>query len=319
VRSVVARRPRPVLCVTEHEHRSRAVADGVRAGRFTVAGETRLLGTDPDWLGARLPADEEWRIEWVKFAWGLDLAHAAAETGDPGYASAWEGLTASWISQVTADADPAEVTARRILNWIYAWQRLAPGEDHAALLLFSLAEQVAHVRANLAPERNHRTLELYALLVAAIALPELDSDGLLDFAVTELDRNLRTDFRPDGVHREASTHYHAIALRSFVGARENAHRYGVELPTGFDERLARACAFAAHCTRPDGTIPALSDADRGDYGRLLLQAADRLGDDELRFVGSRGREGRPPARRHASFPDGGYFVQRSGWSPGARS
>ena len=77
MRSAVARRPRPVLCVTEHEHRSRAVADGVRAGRFTVAGETRVLGPDPDWLGARLPADEEWRIEWVKFAWGLDLAHAA--------------------------------------------------------------------------------------------------------------------------------------------------------------------------------------------------------------------------------------------------
>jgi hypothetical protein len=306
------------MCVTEYEHRSRAVADGVLAGRFTVAGETRVLGANPDWLGERLPADGEWRIEWVKFAWGLDLAHAAAATGDPAYELAWERLTASWIRQVPPDSDAAEVTARRILNWIYAWQRLSPCEGHAALLLDSLADQVAHVRADLAPERNHRTLELYALLVAALALPELDRDGLLELAVAELDRNLRTDFRPDGVHREASTHYHAIALRSFVGARENARRYGIELPAGFDERLARACAFAAHCTRPDGTIPALSDADRGDYGRLLVQAADLLGDEELRFVGSRGREGRAPARRHASFPDGGYFVQRSGWSPGAR-
>ena len=316
--STVARRPRPVLCVTEHEHRSRAVADAVRAGRFTLAGETRALGTDPDWLGGRLPADEEWRIEWVKFGWGLDLAHAAAETGDPAYQEAWEQLTASWISQVPADADPAEVTARRILNWIYAWQRLAPDEQHAARLLGSLAAQLAHVRANLAAERNHRTLELYALLIAAIALPDLDRDGLLEFAVAELDRNLATDFRPDGVHREASTHYHAIALRSFVGARENARRYGIELPDGFDERLARACTFAAHCTRPDGTIPALSDADTGDYGRLLVGAADLLADEELRFVGSRGRAGRPPAVRNASFPDGGYFVQRSDWSRDAQ-
>ena len=316
--SAVARRPRPVLCVTEHEHRSRAIADGVRAGRFTVAGETRVLGADPDWLGARLPADEEWRIEWVKFAWGLDLAHAAAETGDPGYRQAWELLTASWIWQVPADSDAAEVTARRILNWIYAWQRLAPDQEHAELLLGSLAEQVAHVRGNLAPERNHRTLELYALFVAALALPELDADGLLDLAVTELDRNLATDFRPDGVHREASTHYHAIALRSLVGARANARRYGVELPAGFDDRLARACAFAAHCTRPDGAIPALSDADRGDYGPLLVQAAELLGDEELRFAGSRGGAGRAPALRHASFPDGGYFVQRSAWRPDAQ-
>ena len=187
------------------------------------------------------------------------------------------------------------------------------------MLLDSLAEQVAHVRANLAPERNHRTLELYALFVAALALPELDRDGLLELAVAELDRNLATDFRPDGVHREASTHYHAIALRSFVGARENARRYGIELPAGFDERLARACTFAAHCTRPDGTIPALSDADTGDYGRLLVQAggpARRRG-AALRRLARPRRAGRPRVR-HASFPDGGYFVQRSGWSPGAR-
>ncbi len=316
--SVIVRRPRPVLCVTEHEHRSRAVADAVCAGRFTVAGETRALGTDPDWLGASLPADEEWRIEWVKFAWGLDLAHAAAETGDPRFTRAWEALSASWIRQVPADHDPAEVTARRILNWIYTWQRLVPGEHHANRLFASLVEQVEHVRATLTPERNHRTLELYALLIAALALPELDRDGLLELAVTELDRNLTTDFRPDGVHREASTHYHAIALRSLVGARENARRYGIEMPPGFDGRLARACAFLAHCTRPDGTIPALSDADSGDYGRLLIHAADLLADDELRFVGSRGRAGRTPARRHASFLEGGYFVQRSEWGPEAR-
>ena len=72
----VAVRPRPVACLTEHEHRSRTVADGVLAGRFTVAGETHALGPDPDWLGADLPEDEEWRIEWVKFYYGLDLGQA---------------------------------------------------------------------------------------------------------------------------------------------------------------------------------------------------------------------------------------------------
>jgi hypothetical protein len=318
VTTAVRLRPRLVLCLTEHEHRSRAVADDVVAGRFTVAGETRTLGRDPDWLAADLPADEEWRIEWVKFAWGLDLAHSAAETGDPAYQRAWERLTASWIRRVPPDADAAEVTARRILNWIYAWQRLAPAAHHEARLLASLGEQVEHVRANLAPERNHRTLELYALFVAALALPALDVDGLLDFAVAALEDNLATDFRQDGVHREASTHYHAIALRSFVGTRANARRHGIDLSAAFDERLARACAFLAHCARPDGTIPALSDADTGDYGHLLACAATLLGDEALEFAGSRGARGRPPATRHVSFPDGGYEVQRSGWGPDAR-
>ena len=285
--SAIARRPRPVLCMTEHEHRSCAIADDVARGRFTVAGETRALGTDPDWHSPDLPEDKEWRIEWVKFAWGLDLAHT-------GHQDAWEALTASWIHRCAPDEDAAEVTARRILNWIYAWQRFDPRDDHAERLFASLAQQVEHVRANLAPSRNHRTLELYALLIAGLAFPELDT---LDFALAELDHNLATDFHPDGVHREASTHYHAIALRSFVGARANLHRYGLALPAGFDDRVARAQAFLAHCTRPDGTIPALSDADTGDYSAL---------------------HGERPTERNVSFPDGGYHVQRSGWDREAR-
>ena len=104
------------------------------------------------------------------------------------------------------------------------------------------------------------------------------------------------------MHRERSTHYHMIALRSFVGARENCRRYGVALPRGFDERLSRACDFALHMQRPDGTIPALSDSDTGDYAELLELAARLLARDELR---------RRPAGP-ASFEDGGYFVQRAG-------
>ena len=307
--------PRPVLCVTEHEHRDHEVAEAVAAGRFTFAGETRTLGTEPDWLGADLPADEEWRIDWVKFAYGLDLAAACESTGEPRFATAWERLVSSWIDQVPADHDRSEVTARRILNWIYAWQRF--GDCPRGLgraLERSIAAQLDHVRANLAPERNHRTLELYALLVAALALPRLDPGGsLLDLAVAELDRNLATDFRADGVHREASTHYHAIALRSFAGARENARRYGIRFPPGFDARLSRACDFALHCRRPDGQIPMLSDSDGGDYAELLALAGEALDRDDLRWAGSRGRRGRPPAATGADFPAGGYFVQRSGW------
>jgi uncharacterized heparinase superfamily protein len=297
--------PCPVLDVTAHEHRDRDRAEAVAAGRFTLAGETRHLGTEPDWLHADLPADEEWRIDWVKFAYGLDLAHAHRTTGQPRFRDTWERLTSSWMRTVPAEHDAPEVTARRILNWIYAWQQfgeLSPG--HATRLLSSIGDQAAHVRANLAPGRNHRTLELYALLLVALALPSLD-DGLLDFAVEELERNLRQDFRPDGVHREASTHYHMIALRSFVGARENARRYGVPLSAEFDERLSRACDFALHCRRPDGTIPALSDADTGDYSQLLALAGEVLDRDDLRSgVGT---------TRAADFRDGGYFVQRGGW------
>ena len=281
---------RPVFSVIEHLHRDRAVAEDAVAGRFTCAGETVELGPEPDWRSADLPADEEWRIDWVKFYYGLDLAHAYRATGDERYRTAWERLVASFLEQVPAADDPSEVTARRIVNWIYAWQgfgALSNGLEPA--LAERIAAEARHVRETLTPERNHRTLELYALAIAGLAFEDVE---LRELAVEELDRNLAEDFLPDGVHRECSTHYHMIALRSFAGLRENARRHGVALPEGFDERLRQAAEFARHCCRPDGTIPALSDADTGDYTQLL----------ELLGV--------EPAETDASFPHGGYFTQR---------
>src|SRR6185503_11072098 len=113
-------------------------------------------------------------------------------------------------------------------------------------IVTSLSAQVSWLHQHLTAERNHRTLELYALFIAALAMPELDQDGLLEFAIAELHRNLLTDVRSDGVHREQSTHYHMTALRSFLGARENALRFGVEFPASYDERLEKACEFLLH-------------------------------------------------------------------------
>jgi hypothetical protein len=312
---------RPVYCVIEHEHRSREVADSVRAGRFEYFGQQVELGTAPDWIGAELPADEEWRIAWTKFYDGLDLAHAFAETGDIGFLSTWERLVASWIRQVPVGWDSSDVAARRVQNWIYAWQRfaaarafpgLAPGLD--AAIARTVTEQAAFIRSNLTPARNHRTFELYTLFLVALALPGSDPDGTrLREAMRDLNENLVSDFLSDGVHCECSTHYHLLALRSFLGARENARRFGLSFPDGFDEHLERACTFALHCHRPDGEIPALSDSDTGSYGELLGLAGELLGRSDLEYAATKGAHGRAPDRRYASFPAGGYFFQRSGW------
>ena len=320
-------RPRPVFCVIDGAYRNRAVADEVSRGLFTHAGTTLELGLEPDWLGAQLPADEEWRIEWVKFYYGLDLGHAYAETGAERFRQAFERLVRSWIDHVDPAHDPSEVTARRISNWVYAWCRFdsVPGfggftEELEDELAASLEAQAAHVRANLTPARNHRTLELYSLLILALALPELDPDDvLLELALAGLVENLLTDLRPDGVHCEASTHYHMVVLRSALGTLENARRFGLPLPTALAHRVERACEFALHAHRPDGGIAVLSDGDAGSYRDLLTLASSLLGRPDFLYAATAGGRGTPPRTRCASFPDGGYHVQRSGWGEGERS
>ena len=71
--------PLPVICMVEHLHRDRAMADAVREGRFTHLNLTLELGHDPDWRSPAPLEDVEWRIEWSKFYYGLDLAHAGTD------------------------------------------------------------------------------------------------------------------------------------------------------------------------------------------------------------------------------------------------
>lgn len=318
--------PRTVYCVIEHLYRDRRLADEACRGRFTELGLTLDLGSRPDWAGAGFPADVEWRIAFGKFYFGLHLASAFAQTGKPRYQRTWEELASSWIEQVPLGTESTDTVARRMLNWVYAWSEFAqasafaglePGRDRT--LLDSLAAQAGWLREHLTAARNHRTLELYALFICAVALPRVDPRGeLLEFALAELDENLSADFRSDGVHVEASTHYHLIVLRSFVGLRVNALRFGLELPPRFDERLQRALDFAMHCHRPDGQISALSDSDAGSYAELLRLAACELNRPDYLYAATRGARGTPPGARNVSFPVGGYHVQRSGWGERGR-
>ncbi len=314
-------RPRPVFCVVAEQHEDLERAIAVANGSFTHLGVTLHTGRDPDWHGADLPADEEWRIDWWKFGYGLDLAYACRSTGDELFKTTWSNLVDSFMRRVPVGCDSTEVAARRIQNWIYAWSMFEDVRgDLERRLLERIEAESAYLRDNLTPARNHRTLELYGLFLVAVAFPSLDRDGaLLTFATDALHRNLLVDFRPDGVHCEASTHYHLMALRSLLGARENARRFGVPLPVGFDDLLGRLCEFAMHCHRPDGCIAALSDSDSAGFQELLGLAAELLDRDDFRWVASAGVRGTPPSERFHGYPAGGYYFQRSGWGDGARA
>lgn len=322
--------PRAVFCVVEDRWRSVARARDVLSGRFVCAGRPVDLPLPPPWTGPGLPDDEEWAIEWRKFYYLLDLAHAAAapRAGDAkAFLETFELLVESFLRDGEPASDPTDVMGRRVQNWIYAWRRLVDcvGGDPLSpglrrRLRAGIAAHLRWIREGLAPERNHRTLELYSLLLGALAFPDLDpGESLLRFACGALRENALTDLLPDGVHRECSTHYHMTVLRNLLGARENARRFGIELGSDFDERLARACEFALHCHQPSGEIPAFSDADRASHLDLLVLAGRLFGREDFLFAGTRGRRGRPPRTTAPSFPHGGYHVQRSHFaSPGDR-
>ena len=318
-------RPRDVYCAVEHLHRSEALAREVSAGRFTHCGVTLEVPT-PEWTNVAVHPDREWWIDWSKFGYGLDLAYAFSRTGEATFADTWQRLVASWIDQVPIGFGPTDAMGRRLQHWIYAWNIFSRtpsfqgfGAEFELKTIANIEAQAGYLRAHLTAERNHRTLELYALLIVALALPGTDPGGGVTREVWQaLHDNLLADFRPDGVHREHSTHYHMVALRSFLAARENARRFAIEVEPIYDERLSRAVEFALFCQRPDGTIPALSDADVADYRESLALAADLLGRPDVRYAATNGAHGLAPERQAADFPDAGYYIVRSSWAGDSR-
>lgn len=270
----------------------RAVLDQLLDGHFTVHGERHYIGDPVDWL-CNPSADIEWHIVLHKMYHAPGLIQAFLESDDDRYLQLWQNHLQGWIKVVEPGFIAADVTGRRIQNWVYALSLYLTGGCHTIDLEFvekvevSLDEQIAWLRDNLHPSRNHRTLELFAIFIGSLWL---QSEQGVAFALDALADNAEADFLPDGVHVELSSHYHCIALRNLIDVIELAQDNDIAVPERLRQIIEKARYFARALHKPDGHIPMLGDADTGDY-RAMLGAGAPLG-------------------RFALFPDSGYVFLR---------
>ncbi|MFO0697823.1 MAG: alginate lyase family protein [Nitrospira sp.] len=299
---------------------ARPKIDDILQNQFEFNGERHIFPASPLWL-TNLSRDQEWLILLHKFYYAVGLGMAYRETNDPRYAEKWVDLTRSWIRTVPLDFLPSDVAGRRIQNWIFAHYYFVSTSTPQCVrpefylaFLESLHSQIAYLRDHVTVARNHRTLELCALFLAAVVFPEFtESSEWLVWSRDELVRNIQSDLLPDGVHCEQSTDYHHLVLKNYLWITRLARLNQIEMPEPFDTLVKRALTFALYSHRPDGMIPALSDGDSRCFLDLLQQGYELYGGDDLLYAASRGTKGQPPAARSKGFVDSGYYVLRSGW------
>lgn len=306
--------------VIDREHCRRKKMDAMLTNSFEFNNETHGLAAPLDWLTN--PSDDiEWHILLHKFYYATGLGLAFSASKELKYLHKWLELTDSWMAQTPPGFIAADVTGRRIQNWIYAYyffverqpQCLVPA-SFLRTFLQSLYEQLAYLVDHLAPARNHRTLQLQAIFLAAVVFPELqDAQRWRRFSQTELEENLRVDFLDDGVHCELSTDYHHLALKNLLNFRRLALLNDIPVAAETDERLRKALRFSLHAHKPDGVVPAFSDGDARSHASVLRSGYAIYQDDSLLFAATRGNAGQPPAETAAAFPDSGYYAMRSRW------
>ena len=297
--------------------------DAIVQGVFNFNGETHRLSDPIDWLN-NPSADVEWHILLHKFYYAVGLGLAFERTGNAVYVQRWVELIDGWLRVTPPGFIAADVTGRRVQNWIYSLPLIigptardsgaSIRPDFHRRLLNSLHEQVEFLCANLTDKRNHRTLELVAIFLAGVVFPELKrSAHWRAFALEQFVANLASDLLPDGVHCELSTDYHHLVLKNALNFRRLAAANGVAVPASFDECLQRGLEFSLHVHKPDGTVPSLSDGDARGFLDLLREGAGLFGRADMLYVATQGREGTPPSERVAHFDSSGYHIVRGGW------
>jgi len=294
-------------------------------GCFEFNGETHTLYNPPDWL--RNPSkDIEWHILLHKFYYAVGLGLEFKRSGETRYAQRWAELLNSWMASTPPGFIAADVTGRRVQNWIYSYYFFVThGTAAAAIetafhrrLLLCLHEQVEYLCNNLAPKRNHRTLELCAIFLAGVVFPEMRSAAhWREFALDQTLDNLARDLLGDGVHCELSTDYHHLVLRNVLNVRRLAAMNSVSVPVAMDQALQSALEFSLHVHKPDGVVPSLSDGDSRSFLELLQTGAELYDRADMLYVATRGAQGSPPKPRVAHFLASGYSILRSHWGLGA--
>ena len=309
--------------VVDEMETSQEKLDHILQNRFEFNHQIYHRPTPLDWLH-NPSTDREWLFMLHKFYYGVGLGRLCYETQDHRYAEKWIDLTDSWIDTVPLDFLPSRVAGRRIQNWIYAHYYFVSLPETSILppmfyarFLESLHHQVVHLTTHLDKARNHRTLELSAIFLAAVVFPEFQqSEHWLALAKQELQQNLKEDLLTDGVHCELSTEYHHLVLKNYLTVMRLAHLNHITMPESMHRQIQQALDFALHVPKPDGDIPAISDGDVESYLHLLHQGYQLYGDESWEYVATKGTRGQPPAARSRGFSESGYYILRSGWGNG---
>ncbi len=352
-------------------------ADRIRAGKFDLLGYRALSFGDPvDWhldpvSGVRAPSlhwsrldsldrdqvgDSKVVWELNRHQWLVTLGQAYSLTGDEAYAEAFAGHVRRWL-----EANPpgrginwasSLEAALRLISWLWALALFgsAPAADDVAEEMRDGVVRHAlrverHLSHHFAPN-THLTGEALGLLYAGLALPEArHAERWRERGRSILIEQTARQIRADGVHFEQATCYARYTAEILLHALILGARNGVGFPDPVSERLQALLDFLLWTRRPDGSMPAIGDADGGWLLPLHPRAPDELrgvfstaaawfgradyawaagatpAPETLWLLGPSGWEvfdaiGAAPPAGPASrlFADGGYAVLGEGWS-----
>src|SRR6266478_4259044 len=141
--------------------------------------------------------------------------------------------------------------------------------------MFLQIDHVYRYPSTYSSPNTHLIGEATALFIAGLVFQELPrAAAWREKGRAILLESMQQQVLNDGVYFELSSCYHCYATDFFLQALVLARALRVQLPDWMWTRLEQMIEFAAHLTRPDGTLPLIGD---DDGGRALALASEHYG------------------------------------------
>ncbi len=111
---------------------------------------------------------------------------------------------------------------------------------------------------------NHYLSDLVGLFFIGLLFPEFKkSKGWLDFALTEILKEMDKQVYADGADWEASISYHALVLELFFYPFLLAKENNLNIENHYWQKLEKMFDFVNAYLKPDGKAPLIGDCDNG--------------------------------------------------------
>ena len=210
-----------------------------------------------------------------------------------------------------------------VLNWCIGAESLSPG--FLTHLLTSLYDTVECIRANTyhTPASNHRLFEVEAVYYAAVLLPEFKAAaGWESESYANMSTQSQIQFAEDGMQNEMDPSYHISVISTFYNMYNLAlnNDRGAKMPSGYVERLRKACEFVRDIMYPDYSLENFNDTRAKGWTKSVLKKnftkyATLFPDDgTFLWMANEGKQGTAPTGTYQSYPHSGWHIFRSGWT-----
>jgi len=246
-------------------------------------------------------------------------------TGDKKWSDFFRDIFYDWID---ANPKPSEMsgadypTWRTLdsaarLGWIVSrFAKVTAGKDIDdelwANYLYSIWEHADYLKNDDFSGGNWLATITASVMHVAQEFPQFSDRGKwLAFGKIGFERNVLRDIHPDGKEMEDAPGYICMAFGGMFSTLRALDAEAVAIDKTVRQRLDLALGFIGAVIQPNGLMPAIGDWGGAPFG--IDSAVEYFDRDDIRYILTKGAEGKAPPAASVSFPDGQWTIMRSAY------